>query len=480
MFDRIRAGGAQGEATIAFDWISLLLLTLLAVVTRVYGIWEWSYDGDEYTTVVNASERARSLINPAYYQLELGSFALFGISEWSARLPATILGIASIPLFYWQWRNVVGRHAALLGGLLIVASSWHLWYSQFARFYSGVFLFASLAWYHWYRAVTLDSVRQLVIALICMLAGCLFHATFVMVPVSCALFALLTRFGAVDSSAYSRRIAAIYLMTGIVACLAVSPFFLKLLTGRAGSDAAAWGDLPAEMVLQIVRRVQIPVAVAALLGLLLLARTERGKALYFAIGIALPAAFVLVTATILNSRAVYMFYALPLIIALAAYLCEQCRRVMVDRGAAAYAVLIIVLASMGPEFVSHYAGRASLNLGDVARCIEDNHQPGDAVASTVNELNLYLSKDYAKVWNPGNPNVGSDWVQGLTELDSTSGRLWIVVDFWRKPITGSLSQWLDTNASLVYTKTETRIDYTVRGYSAFLRSDAARASVRCK
>ena len=158
----------QLDDTSKREWDLAILtgLTLLALATRSYGIAEWDLVQDEVFTVTRAAERYTSLRNPAYYVLVMGSFKLFGVSEWAARLPAMLLGILSVPVFYVTCRSVLGRNVALIGALLIIFSSWHLWYSQFSRFYAGVFLFGLLSYFLYYKAIRLGNPGYLAWAML--------------------------------------------------------------------------------------------------------------------------------------------------------------------------------------------------------------------------------------------------------------------------------------------------------------------------
>lgn len=125
----------------------ILALLVLAAATRIYGLSEWALMADEYYTYFKAYDRINTIINPAYYFLTVVCFEAFGVSEWAARLPAFLFGTLSVPVFYVTWSRVIGRNAAIISAILIILSSWHLWYSQQARFYPGVFIFGSLAFY---------------------------------------------------------------------------------------------------------------------------------------------------------------------------------------------------------------------------------------------------------------------------------------------------------------------------------------------
>lgn len=455
------------------DLLVLTVLTLLAIATRGYGISDWHIVGDEATTISTAASRYRSLVNPAYYALVLGSFEMLGVSEWSARLPAMLLGILSIPVFYATWKNILGRNAAFIGALLIVLSSWHLWYSQYSRFYTGVFLFGSLSYYLYYQAIRLDSLAYLMWALLANVAGVLFHLTVVMVPASCAVFSFIIllskRF---PDSGYSRRIAAVYL--GICSCAGlIGVALLWAVAAERASVGVTWGDTPLGMMLQVTRRVQLPVALSAFFGLMLLLQRDVFKGIFFALGIGIPILFVLAASIFLNSRSVYMFYALPLIIALAAYLCDELRQALSNQRYLSHAFTIILLTLLLPELISHYTGRASLDVREAVGFVEKGYQPGDQIVSSVRDFNYYAGKEYPI------ERMRSPYARSVTQLRRLQAhkdegqRAWIILEAYRSPYAADLEAWLLGNASLVWRKFEKRLDYEVHGYEIFLLNGRA-------
>jgi 4-amino-4-deoxy-L-arabinose transferase-like glycosyltransferase len=76
-----------------------------------------------------------------YSLLAHGSIAIFGDSPWALRLPAALLGAASLWATYWFGVLVTSRREALLAAALLAVSYHHVWFSQNARGYSGLLLF---------------------------------------------------------------------------------------------------------------------------------------------------------------------------------------------------------------------------------------------------------------------------------------------------------------------------------------------------
>lgn len=449
----------------------LIAVTAAAIITRIYGIAEWDFVGDEYYTVTKAAERYKSFLNPAYYALVMGSFNLFGVAEWSARLPAAVLGILSVPVFYVTWRNVIGRNAALIGAIFIIFSSWHLWHSQWSRFYTGVFVFGSLSYYFYYQAIKQDSGTRLLIALLSNVVGILFHATSVLVPAGCALFSLVVLISErAKEGNFSQHIAGLHLAACGVAGLIAMPFALYLLGDWHGTGQN-WGYGPAKLILQIVKYVHISIAAAGAMGLVVLFQKDLLKAVFFAICIGLPVLLLSIGSAFVAIRPDYMMYALPLIMALAGLLCDQARLALSKHRWGSQAIAIVIVASLLPDVVSHYSGRKSLDFREAIEFVESNYRHGDRILSLFN-FNYYSDKRYALEKYPGYPYDNEvPWREKLKAYEGGDGRVWIILPVRRQPLAEGLEAWLMDNARLVWRRTEVRYDYSVMGYQIFVVGD---------
>ena len=135
------------------DFILILALTGLALLLRV---WQINADLwlDEITTVVEymrlspmeATLKFQSA-NQHLLNSILGSISihLLGESTWSVRLPAMLLGVATIPVFFCLARRVTERREAIFATLFLCVSYHHVWFSQNARGYSAMIFFTVLS-----------------------------------------------------------------------------------------------------------------------------------------------------------------------------------------------------------------------------------------------------------------------------------------------------------------------------------------------
>ena len=83
--------------------------------------------------------------HPLYSLLAHFSIATFGEHEWSLRLPALLLGLASLVAVFRLGARILDAEHGLLAALLLAVSSHHVWFSQDARGYTGLLLLTLLA-----------------------------------------------------------------------------------------------------------------------------------------------------------------------------------------------------------------------------------------------------------------------------------------------------------------------------------------------
>jgi hypothetical protein len=477
--------------------VIVILLIVLALVMRLYGPAQWDLIYDEYFTFFHAEERYNNWINPAYYALVTASFKLFGFSEWAARFPALLLGVISIPVFYITWQKIIGRNAALFGALLIIFSTWHIWYSQFSRFYSGVFLFGSLAYYLYFKAVRYNEISALLWFLLVVITGFLFHATFIFAIPSFILFSLFILYSeSAKNTGYSRRIASIFLVgsgfLGVIALIILLPSLWEMAGGWYLANQF-WGYSPLGTLLQLTKWMQIPIVVSSIIGLAFLLHQDYFKGMYFTIGVVSPIVFLIAGSTITTVRPEYIFYCIPLVFCLSGYLCEQTRlaisgmitnrhnhtgsikglnSIFFERWILQPAVAIIVLSGLLPELVSHYTGRMTLDLRDTASVVKSVYRPGDRILPLINLHNFF--DHYSDIPYEPEPVIGDplddsiEWKHLMRRFEYEQQCVWIILPIRRQALARELETWVLGNASLVWRQSSKRFDYKIEGYQLFV------------
>jgi mannosyltransferase len=167
MDERVNLFVRNVEEKPVYQYVTLAVIVLLATMLRFYKLGEWSMWIDEIYTInraqIHFNDPVRLLQSlPSTLWLPLSviftniALNIFGVTEWSARLAPALFAIVSIPLLYFPVRRMLGVGTALVFSLLLALASWHLFWSQNARFYSSLMLLYALAAFLFYLAFEHD------------------------------------------------------------------------------------------------------------------------------------------------------------------------------------------------------------------------------------------------------------------------------------------------------------------------------------
>lgn len=132
-------------------WIAAILLLGLALRLPGLNSGLWFDEVDTLTSYIRLPFGALlgtydSLNNHMFFSLQAKlSVTLFGEHPWAIRLPAMLLGLASIWALWRLGRLVAGEVPARLAALMMALSYHHVWFSQNARGYTGLLFFGLLA-----------------------------------------------------------------------------------------------------------------------------------------------------------------------------------------------------------------------------------------------------------------------------------------------------------------------------------------------
>jgi hypothetical protein len=145
------AGLVEPSGALA-GWRQLGLLIVVASAVRALrldsGLWY-----DEIVTLVEFVRLTPGELMTSYTSTNnhilfslLAHFSVgsFGEHAWALRLPAAGLGVASLAALWWMAHELAPAREARLASWLVALSYHHVWFSQNARGYTGIFLFSWL------------------------------------------------------------------------------------------------------------------------------------------------------------------------------------------------------------------------------------------------------------------------------------------------------------------------------------------------
>jgi 4-amino-4-deoxy-L-arabinose transferase-like glycosyltransferase len=275
-----------------------LLIALLASAgaLRFYQLGEWSFWIDEVNTVLSIQkvfmgglnfydmlERQRSL-------LLIGSMVtLFAPSVWNARFVPALIGTISILLFYFPIRKMFNPSVALMTGLLLALSPWHIYWSQNARYVSTLLLFSTLALFSFYFALEEDRAWYILatqLFLFLAIRERLF--ALLIVPILLVYVVLLKKLSFEKPIGLHRRNLALFFLPALIPVLFFSwnfirapSLWLELFFGKTNSN-------PLLLLLQITSFVRFSVIFVGSLAAFYLLPKKNRAVLLLALAVVIP------------------------------------------------------------------------------------------------------------------------------------------------------------------------------------------------
>ena len=432
------------EPSISPGRLALPALLLLGLALRLIhlgaGLWY-----DEIQTLVEfarlplgrlLTEYPNTNHHPLYSLLASVSISLLGESAAALRLPAALMGTASLWAFYRLAIMVTSRREALLGTLLLTLSYHHLWFSQNARGYSGLLLFTLLGTAAFLRLLRDPRAGWPAAAWYggCMALAAYIHPTAVAVPAAHALVlgALTVSRRQPGSPALTGPLSGLFLAVGL-ALLLYAPMLGQLLTTLTAANPlgaeTAWKS-PAWMLLETARGLSagLPGGVVTLVlatGVLaagvssFFRRSPVLLALMLGPGLVTAAAILLLRHN-LWPRFFFFSAGFAVLIALRGGFTLAG---MLFRGRGeAFATAGAVLAALAGAVLLPRAWTPKQDFEAAARMVERSRGPDDAVVTvdlTVMPFREWLGKDWEVVTDAG----------ALEAIERTHRRTWLLYTF---------------------------------------------------
>jgi len=170
----------------------LAALVVLAFALRFFRLGHWGFDSDEIFMLRDSVHPRLSNPRPLLYYLNHYLAPLVPLDEFGMRVLPAIFGALAIPAFYLVGRRLLGTRAALFGALLLTVSGLHVFYSQFGRYWSLVFLLTAVYPYAIYIGVRERNRGALVVGVVAGVLASVAHPVSVLLVGGPAIWFLAT------------------------------------------------------------------------------------------------------------------------------------------------------------------------------------------------------------------------------------------------------------------------------------------------
>lgn len=450
----------------------VLGITLAAALLRFHNLGEWSIFSDEVNTMVESRDfslfsapehvnRWTLVTNALSHMLTGFAYKLFGESLFTARLFPALFGIASLPLFYFLIRKLMGVRVAFLTILFIAFSPNLIFLSGYARYNSMLFFFGGASFLYFLVGLAHRSMKCVGIGTILYMLAILIHATAVMVPGVILLFILLS----IPKDREGRRH---YIRSSIVLA---APFILMILLVRSEifymvdviiTDFRETGmGYPPHRLVASVAYNDGPVQ--SILALYAAYRILAGKGkTYLAVLLYWSVPLILITAAASHFTVGprYLHSVLPGFYLLAAIGVDGWMDVLERKSRLAQAFLVIfIIASQGPLLLSNMSDGGRYDTNSAARFVMERCEvyPNAPVLADSHMIYNYLSEGELNAQEL--PPVLEDLVQTLKNVETA----FLVYPLQRGVPLGfhgaEYGVWIKRNCRLLEVFTSSRYDF---------------------
>lgn len=424
--------------------VFLLVITLVAAVLRFYKLGEWSFWGDEMFTVGGQEDGFNySPIRKALSLTLIQTFtAMNGLNEWNARIIPALIGIITIPVFFFMVRKLFDTPAALLSALVLALSPWHLYWSQNARFYTTLLLFYSLALYFFYLGMEQDNPLYLLICMIFLgLAVKERLLALFFLPVILVYLLLLRVLSFDKPKGWRYQNLAIFILPGLVGGLFFAgPYLLNLSGWFSGFGFS--NNSPFWLASGFAYYVSLPIACLGSIGGFYFVMQKNRAGLLLCVSAITPLLLLLVISPFHYTANRYIFISLTSWFMLAAVTATTLIKntIWPVKLLALGALFILIVQPIGEDALYYLTQNGNRDNWKAAfSYVEQHRKPDDVVVSG----NLQLANYYL-------PGQSFDFAQiKLDEIKAQHQRIWFVEDMASIQKFPKLHTWLTRNTQLV-------------------------------
>jgi dolichyl-phosphate-mannose-protein mannosyltransferase len=455
-------------------------LIIIAAFLRFWRLGRWSFDSDETFTLRDSVDLDPRNPRPLLYLLNHYLSPIIPLDEWGLRVLPALFGVLGVVAFYFVVARLVGRRAALFGAVLLTFSGLHVYYSQFARYWSLVFLLSAIYPYAIYLGIRDRDRRVLALGVLTGVAAVLAHPASVLLVGGLGLWAIVSYARPEELARMKSRktLVRLGLSLGVLAVI-VAVRFVPLLrgwisahdTGRTTSEFLL--HLPGKpglkqmlYVFGFFESLTFPLVLTAALGIMWLWQgRDRSLAVLLTSMLAFPIAFLVLLSLRTPVGVFYLVPTIPIFFIGAGVFLD--RLAAVDSGLRPRWILpatvaIIVLAAGAPTLVSQYRDGRRYDFRGAARWLGQHMGPGDVVFSDqFKVVTHYLPGADVQRLSPDTNRL----TQSVQVHQSGDPRaVWIVAPapahaFRTNPHIGQLRRWIYNHCQLMDTIGAGRVDF---------------------
>jgi mannosyltransferase len=468
--------------------IILAGLTVLAAALRFCRLGNWTFDSDEIFMLRDSVQLEPNNPRPLLYVLNHYLVRPFlPLDEFGLRLLPAIFGVLAIPTLYLVGRRLVGTRAALYGTLLLTVSGLHIYYSQFARYWTLAFLLSAVYPYALYIGLRERNARMFALGLVTGVLAVISHPASVLLMGGLGIWIAVTylRRDQIVRLWRQKSVQWGVLLVLIVATSVILRFIPLLRAWIRERDRVPRGEfllhLPGmEGVKELlilsayVESLTLPMVLIAALGVYILWRRDRSLAILLTSMFVFPVAFLILLSFRTPISTFYLVPTAPIIFIGAGVFLDRMAEVdweLRPGWLMPATVAAVIIAAGGPTLISQYRDGRRYDFRGAAEWLQDHLKPGDIVFSDQPQvMTHYLGRTEAQRLVPDPPSL-TESVHQLNQ--SGGGAVWLVAPYTSRgshrtnPKIETLKSWIYDNCRLRNEIGVARLDFRVNELQIF-------------
>ncbi len=467
--------------SVAAPGLILAGLIVLAIGLRFYRLGDWNFEGTEMFTLRDSVRPQFRNSRPLGYMLNYYLVRPFRpLDELALRLLPAVFGVLTIPALYLVARRLVGTRAALFSALFLTVSGLHVFYSQFARYWSLVFLLSAVYPYALYLGVREGNRRALAVGVVAALLAVLAHPVSILLVGGPAIWLTGTYLRprylkqAWTKKSFRRGAAVAVILMGVIAyrVLFLLQDWVSMHDQNPGMGQFLLGPKRGHGIKQMVllsaytESLTLPVVLGGAVGVYLLWRQrDRTLGIFLASLALFPLVFIALVSVRTPVSTFYLLPTAPVFFLGAGVFIERVFQVdwnLRPRWLAPIAILTVFVSVGAPTLVSQYRNGRRFDFRSVAEWLDPRLSQGDIVVSDQPMvLDHYMGGPPVRKLRRDTAPLG----EAMSELRQSGGdALWIIAPapahaFRTNLKAGGLADWMYANCQLRNTIGRGRLDF---------------------
>jgi 4-amino-4-deoxy-L-arabinose transferase-like glycosyltransferase len=447
----------------------IILITIIGSVLRFYRLGSQSFWYDEASSILDARGNLYNISHPPLSFLILRIvIETIGTTEFTARLPSALFGIATIPLIYMFSRQLFSEREGLIASFIISLSPWYIRWSQEARMYTELTVFTILALYFFYRTTYQKTLTSYVLSAIFTILAFYTHYLASLILVILAIWLISIKFfqNAEHNIDYKYVIMffALFFFLTLPLFLTIIP---QTLTFKIEDTRSRWG-MPIHIFLMTLFEDSFgPILSLFSIVTAIYLISQRNSAGYLLTIYALiPVAIVSALTFITNVVPRYVIFTLPAFALLSSRLIiEIFDRIMKSAVEKKFHVVMLKNLELNkflalgfvfatiisvvnlPTLFEHYTKETHPDWKSACEYVASNMESEDLIATTGDKaVEYYLGQvDYRLSIEFFEPSV-------LEEIQNSKEKVWLLIDKGRIPSIDpdyEFRSWLESDCELM-------------------------------